>query len=84
VRDYHAADQHELLNLAEARGRSGSKPWSPASDGELDPELVTDAVEGLLATRPALAKRQAAVDPSQGHTGGQAKPKPSWDNFLAP
>jgi hypothetical protein len=54
-------------------------------DGELDAEAVADAVAGLLATRPGLRKRQAAVDPSQGHHGGgRPKSTPSWGNLLQP
>jgi hypothetical protein len=55
------------------------------TNDEVDPELVRDAVAAVLATRPGLRKRDAAVDPSQGGNGRPpAKGQPTWGNLLNP
>jgi hypothetical protein len=50
-------------------------------DGELDPELVSEAAAELLSTRPRLSKNSPAFDPTQG-SGGAGKPKPTWGSLL--
>jgi hypothetical protein len=51
--------------------------------GELDTELVAEAAEELLSSRPGLRKNAPAFDPSQG-VGGKtaAKREPSWGALL--
>jgi hypothetical protein len=53
-------------------------------DGDVDPDVVLDAVAALLEQRPGLALRPkvGAHDPSQGLGGGRGKPTPSWEGFL--
>jgi hypothetical protein len=52
-------------------------------DGELDAELVTEAVSEVLASRPGLRPNQRAVDPSQGlGNNGPFKGAPSWGDLL--
>ncbi|WP_084260908.1 hypothetical protein [Mycobacterium avium] len=53
-------------------------------DGEVDPELVAEAVAALVEARPGLAKnpRQPAVDPSQGLGGHSGKASPTWGDLL--
>lgn len=50
--------------------------------GNVDPELVSTAVAGVLGTRPGL-RRVLATDPSQGRGGDvQVKRAPSWGSLL--
>jgi hypothetical protein len=51
-------------------------------DGDVDAELVVRAANELLGTRPGLGRNHPAVDPSQGHGGGQGKALPSWGALL--
>lgn len=52
--------------------------------GNLDQAAVIAAVAELIAARPGLAKTPSmgAYDPTQGQSGGQGKPAPSWGEFL--
>lgn len=51
-------------------------------DGEVDPEKVDAVVREILGTRPGLAKYSPLFDPTQGLSGGNGKPKPSWGALL--
>jgi hypothetical protein len=53
-------------------------------DGELDAELVTEAANELLGSRPGLRPNAAAVDPTQGHGNNAGKGAPSWGALLTP
>ncbi len=52
-------------------------------DGEVDPEKVDSVVAEILGTRPGLAKNAPLFDPTQGVSGGNGRPKPSWEALLA-
>lgn len=51
-------------------------------DGELDNELITDAADELLGTRPGLRPNQRAVDPSQGLGGQQGRGPVGWEALF--
>lgn len=52
------------------------------ADGNVDPELVSKAVAGVLDTRPGL-RRTRAVDPTQGQGGGGvARRALTWGPLL--
>src|SRR5699024_5494709 len=52
-------------------------------DGELDTELVVEAANELLGSRPGLRPNSPAYDPTQGHGNrGQKTPELSWSDLL--
>jgi hypothetical protein len=51
--------------------------------GEVDAELVQDAVDDILGTRPGLRPRQRAVDPTQGMGNDRpAKGSLTWGDLF--
>lgn len=52
-------------------------------DGEVDGELILQAANEILGTRPGLSRHAPATDPSQGSSSPRPKPKqPSWGALL--
>ncbi|WP_245843272.1 hypothetical protein [Mycolicibacterium vulneris] len=77
-----AADLAQPSDLLEIGGNSLAD--FIGQDGEVDAELVAEAVAALVEARPGLAKnpRQRAVDPSQGLGSNPGKPSPTWGDLL--
>ena len=59
-----------------------SMPDFVGEDGELDPELVQQAVDEILGTRPGLRVLQRPIDPSQGAGGAAPAPAPTWAGLF--
>lgn len=64
-------DLAERLHLAQvaATGRLADPTDLPYSEGLLDPEKLTEALDELLARKPHLASRRPHGDVGQGATG---------------
>jgi hypothetical protein len=87
-------EAYQLRGLIQVAGKSLSNPADLLAlsgkalqdflgdDGDVDPELVTEAADELLSTRPGLRHAVLATDPTQGHGGASGTPPLTWADLL--
>jgi hypothetical protein len=87
TRDAERIASKHLAHGADVFTLSGKtvKDFTDPKTGEIDADLVIQAANEVLGTRPGLRASIAAVDPSQGLGAGvPIEPKPSWERLLNP
>ena len=83
TRELERIASKSLSNPTDLLTLSGKSLQDFIGGGELDAELVTEAANELLGTRPGLKPLDPAVDPTQGSGyGNPGKGAPTWGALL--